>query len=68
MTDYFEELYECKKKLINELFVIRKIREALSYSVIDLDMEIKDLDEEIKSMEVDLKETQTLDSTSGGEE
>jgi len=59
--DYFKELYECKKQLLNELMVIKKIKEALEYSVIISDIEekwvnrIKELKDDLEAMEVDLK-------------
>ena len=54
MKDYFRELYECKKKLLNELLVIKKVKDALSFSKFELEREIKTLEEDMKSMEVNL--------------
>ena len=58
--DYFKELYECKKELLNELLVLRKIKDALLHSGLEFDMEMSDkipkLQQELKDMEVDLKE------------
>lgn len=56
MKDYFKELYETKKKLLNELEVMAKIKEALSFSNIYTDEIIQELKEDLKAMEVDLKE------------
>ena len=60
MKDYFKELYECKKELLNELLVLRKIKDALLSSGLEFDMEMSDkiprLQEELKEMEVDLKD------------
>jgi len=59
--DYFKELYECKKELLNELLVLKKIKEALEYSQLNFCLEydeqkIKKLQDDLKDMEVDLKE------------
>lgn len=59
--DYFAELYECKKQLLNELLVLKKVKEAFEYSgsIVDFqinEQKIKQLREDLKSMEVDLGE------------
>lgn len=55
---YFKELYDCKKELLNELLVMRRIVDALSYSgVFDLrDKRINELKKDLENMEVDITE------------
>ena len=58
MKDYFKELYECKKELLNELLVQKKIQEAMGYSAVTIqnNPRLKNLQEDIKNMEVDLED------------